>query len=141
MKTLDLTQKVRNLMTQHIVAATRQYQARDLAVLLHSGTFSGVPIVDPGNILVGIVTEFDILKALLNGQSLEKLTAADLMSPHLISVQEHATLEEVLALMVQHHVLRIPITRDNKLIGIISRSDILHHLIDSPLLNVYGPTT
>ena len=96
MKTLDLTQKVRHLMTQHLVAATRQYQARDLAVLLHSGTFSGVPIVDPGNILVGMVTEFDIVKGLLEGKSLENLTAADLMSPHPISVDEQATVEDAL---------------------------------------------
>lgn len=141
MKTLDLTQKVRNLMTQHIVAVTRQYQARDLAVLLHSATFSGVPIVDPGSILVGMVTEFDILKALLDGQSLENMTAADIMSPQPIALQEDSTIEEALTLMVRHHVLRLPITRDGKLIGLISRSDIVHHLIDSPLLNVYGTTT
>jgi len=141
MKTLDLTKKVRDLMTQHLVAATRHYHAHDLAVLLQSGTFSGVPIVDPGNILVGMVTEFDLLKALLDGKPLESLTAADLMSHQPISVHEHATLEEALTLMVRHHILRIPITRDGKLIGLISRSDILHHLIDSPLLNIYGPTT
>ena len=63
------------------------------------------------------------------------------MSPHPISVDEQATVEDALRLMIQHHVLRIPITRDKKLIGMISRSDIFHHLIDSPLLNIYGATT
>ena len=140
MKTLDLEQKVHTLMTQHIVAATRHYSARDLAVLLDSGSFSGIPIVDPGNTLVGIVTEFDILQAMLNHHTLENLTAADIMSRNPIAVQEHATIQEALSLMVQHHILRLPVTRDQKLIGILSRSDILHHLIDTPLLNVYGAT-
>lgn len=59
----NMKKKVRDMMTKRIVAATRQYSARDLAVLLHSSTFSGVPIVDPGNRLIGVVTEFDLLKS------------------------------------------------------------------------------
>ena len=45
----DLKKKIREIMTTRIVAATKDYNVRDLAVLLQSGTFSGIPIVEPGN--------------------------------------------------------------------------------------------
>ena len=43
----NLNVKARELMQTRIVAATRQYSARDLAVLMHTGSFSGIPIIDP----------------------------------------------------------------------------------------------
>lgn len=75
----NLNKKVREMMTTRMVAATREYNARDLAVLLQSGTFSGIPILDPGNTLVGLVTEFDVLKAMVEGKDLHTLKAGDIM--------------------------------------------------------------
>ena len=138
MTTPNLNVKARDLMQTRIVAATRQYSARDLAVLMHTGAFSGVPIVDPGNRLVGMVTEFDILKALGEKKDLHTLKAEEIMSPLPLSVEEHATTEEVIQLMLAHKILRLPVTRDGRLLGVISRADILDHMIDAHLVNIYG---
>lgn len=138
MATPNLHIKARDLMQTRMVAVTPQYSARDLSILIHSGTFSGVPVIEPGNHLVGMVTEFDILKALVERKDLHKLKAEDVMTPHPVTVEETATAEDIVNQMVEHQIIRIPVVRDGKLLGMISRTDLLNHLIDDHLINVYG---
>jgi len=134
----NLNKKVREMMTTRMVAATREYNARDLAVLLQSGTFSGIPILDPGNTLVGLVTEFDVLKTMVEGKDLHTLKAGDIMNSNPISVDEHQTAKDAMTLMVAHRIIRLPVVRDGKLIGVIARTDIIDHMVDPHLVNVYG---
>jgi CBS domain-containing protein len=138
MATPNLHIKARDLMQTRIVAVTRQYSARDLSILIHSGTTSGVPVIEPGNHLVGIVTEFDVLKTLVEGKDLHMLKAEDVMTPNPVTVKETATAETIVKQMIKHQIIRIPVTRDGKLLGMISRTDLLNHLIDNHLINVYG---
>ncbi|GJL59978.1 MAG: membrane protein [Nitrospirales bacterium] len=130
--------KARDLMQTRMVAVTRQYSARDLSILIHSGTFSGVPVIETGNHLVGMVTEFDVLKALVDGNDLHSLKAEDVMTMNPVTVEESATAEEIVKHMIKHQIIRIPVVRDGKLLGMISRTDLLNHLIDNHLINVYG---
>lgn len=138
MATPDFDIKARDLMQTRIVAVTRQYSARDLSILIHTGTFSGMPVIEPGNLLIGMVTEFDILKALIEGKDLHKLSAEDVMTPHPVTVEETATADAIVKLMVAHQIIRIPVVRDGKLLGMISRTDLMNQLIDDHLINVYG---
>ena len=134
----NLKKRVRDMMTTRVVAVTRQYHARDLAVLMQTGGFSGVPVIDAGNLLKGMVTEFDILKALLEGKDLSTTTAEDIMSSDSISIEETATAEEAIEMMLNHAIIRMPVVRNGKLIGLIARSDVLDHMIEPNLINVYG---
>jgi len=138
MATPDFDIKARDLMQTRIVAVTRQYSARDLSILIHTGTFSGMPVIEPGNLLIGMVTEFDVLKALIEGRDLHKLSAEDVMTPHPVTVEENATAGDIVKLMVAHQIIRIPVVRDGKLLGMISRTDLMNQLIDDHLINVYG---
>ena len=138
MATPNLHIKARDLMQTRMVAVTRQYSARDLSILIHSGTFSGVPVIEPGNHLVGMVTEFDVLKALVDGKDLHGLKAEDVMTTNPVTVEETATAQEIVNHMIKHQIIRIPVVRDGKLLGMISRTDLLNHLIDNHLINVYG---
>ena len=138
MTTPNLHMKARDLMQTRIVAVTRGYSAREIAILIHSGTYSGVPVIEPGNHLVGIVTEFDVLKALVAGKDLHALKAEDIMTSHPVTVEETATAEMVINQMIEHQIIRIPVVRDSRLLGMISRTDLMNQLIDSHLINVYG---
>ncbi len=138
MTTPNLHMKARDLMQTRIVAVTREYSAREVSILIHSGTCSGVPVIEPGNHLVGIVTEFDVLKALVAGKDLHALKAEDIMTSHPVTVEETATAELVINQMIEHQIIRIPVVRDGRLLGMISRMDLMNQLIDSHLINVYG---
>ena len=138
MTTPNLHVKAHDLMQTRMVAVTRGYSAREIAILIHSGTCSGVPVIEPGNHLVGIVSEFDVLKALVAGKDLQALKAEDIMTPHPVTVEETATAEMVIHQMIEHQIIRIPVVREDRLIGMISRTDLMDQLIDSHLINVYG---
>jgi CBS domain-containing protein len=138
MTTPNLHLKARDLMQTRMVAVTRGYSAREVAILIHSGTCSGVPVIEPGNHLVGIVSEFDVLKALAKGQDLQALKAEDIMTSQPVTVEEAATAEMVINQMIEHQVIRIPVVHDDRLVGMISRTDLMNQLIDSHLINVYG---
>lgn len=138
MTTPNLHLKTRDLMQTRIVAVTRGYSAREVAILIHSGTCSGVPVIEPGNHLVGIVTEFDVLKAIVAGKDLHGLKAEDIMTSQPVTVEETATAETVINHMIEHQIIRIPVVRDDRLVGMISRMDLMNQLIDSHLINVYG---
>jgi len=138
MTTPNLHMKARDLMQTRIVAVTPGYSAREVSILIHSGTCSGVPVIEPGNHLVGIVTEFDVLKALVAGKDLHALKAEDIMTSQPVTVEETATAERVINQMIEHQIIRIPVVRDGRLIGMISRMDLMNELIDSHLINVYG---
>jgi len=138
MTTPNLHLKARDLMQTRVVAVTRQYSAREVSILLHSGTFSGVPVIEPGNQLVGIVTEFDVLKALVAGKDLQALKASDIMTPQPITVEVTATAEMVIKQMIEHQIIRIPVVHDGRLVGMISRTDLMNQLIESNVINVYG---
>ncbi|GJL63771.1 MAG: hypothetical protein NPIRA04_24250 [Nitrospirales bacterium] len=134
----NLQKKVRDMMTTRVAAVTRQYRARDLAVLLQSDTFSGMPVIESGSLLVGIITEFDLLQALSNGKDLSVITAGDIMNSPPLSVAETDTADKVIQIMLTHRIIRVPVVRDGRLIGLIARSDILDHMIEPNLLNIYG---
>ena len=95
-------------------------------------------MIEPGNHLVGIVTEFDVLKALVAGKDLHALKAEDIMTSQPVTVEETATAEVVINQMIEHQIIRIPVVRDGRLLGMISRMDLMNQLIDSHLINVYG---
>jgi len=138
MTTPNLHMKARDLMQTRMVAVTRGYSAREVAILIHSGTCSGIPVIEPGNHLVGIVTEFDVLKALVAGKDLHDLKAEDIMTSQPVTVEESATAETVINHMIQHQIIRIPVVREDRLLGMISRMDLMDHLIDNHVINVYG---
>ena len=134
----DLHIKARDLMQTRIVAVTRQYGARDVSILIQSGIFSGVPVIDPGNHLVGVVTEFDILNALLAKKDLLTLKAEDIMTRDPVTVEETTTAEDIVKRMLEYQIIRIPVVREGRLVGIISRTDLLNHLTATNIINVYG---
>src|SRR5512132_3465089 len=92
---------------------------------------SGLPVVDErDNQVIGVVTEFDLLKAVRDGRDLQSVKAQDIMNLIPITVDEDATVEEVIEKMIDCQVIRIPVVKKGKLVGIIARADILCHLLE-----------
>ena len=87
--------------------------------------FGSLPVVDEQQLLVGIVTEYDVLQAVIEGRDLRKVLARDLMSPQVLTVTENMSLVEVATLFQDRYVTRVPVVRDKKLVGILARRDLL----------------
>jgi len=127
----------KEVMNKIVTAATRRTNGRDLAVKLLSGMYSGLPVVDDGRV-IGVVTEFDLLQAVKKGRELQEITAEDIMTQDPICVDETAEVDEIINIMTEHNVIRVPVVRCGNLVGVISRSDVLTSLIQSKFATLYG---
>jgi len=76
----------KDIMHKPVIAATPQASLRDVANLLVTSEISGMPVARPDGRMVGVVTESDIIRVLIEGKRLETLTASDVMTGAPITV-------------------------------------------------------
>jgi len=129
--------KARDVMTTRVTAATPRAIGRDLAQQMLSGMYSGLPVVDANHHVIGVVTEFDPLQAITDGKDMQTVKATEIMGRPAICVEEEDEIEAVIAKMMLHNFVRIPVVRDGKLVGIISRGDILSRMIEPQFVTVF----
>ena len=117
------------IMQKPVLATTMRASARDVAAQLVRNEFSGMPVAERDGTLMGVVTEADILRVLGEGKALETLTAADIMTEKPATVDLEAPITEVIQILQEHRILRVPVTERGCLVGIISRSDIIRAVL------------
>jgi CBS domain-containing protein len=130
--------KARDVMNKRVTAATPRAIGRDLAQQLLSGMYSGLPVVDADGAVLGVVTEFDLLNALREGKDLQTVKAEEIMGQPAVCVEEDDPIEAVIAKMTLHHIIRVPVVRNGKLVGVIARADILSRMIEPEFVTVFG---
>lgn len=112
---------------EHETLETAARQMRDLGV-------GALPICGDDDRLHGILTDRDIvLKCVASGKDPRKMTAGELAQgvPHLVS--SDASINDVLAVMEEHQVRRVPVLEDKRLVGMISEADLARHLPDATI--------
>jgi CBS domain-containing protein len=137
-------------------AATVRSDARlpEAAQLMLQYRISGLPVVDPAGHLVGIITEGDFLRHLESDASrqrprwLEFLLSPgrvadeyarthgrrveDVMTRQVTTVNEETSVEEIARLMERYRIKRVPVIRDDKIVGIVSRANLLRGFARQP---------
>lgn len=117
-------------MNRPVVAAAPTTTARDVAIQLLMGGYSALPVTDRAGAVTGIVSEIDVIRAIRAGKPLETTIARDIMSAEVISVDVGASVEEVMQLLDTKQIVRVPVTEEGKLVGVISRPDVLRAFIE-----------
>ena len=118
------------IMQKPVLATTTRASARDVAAQLVRNEFSGMPVAERDGTLLGVVTEADVLRILGEGKALETLTAGDIMTANPATVDLSAPLSEIIQILQEHRILRVPVTERGQLVGIISRSDIIRAVLE-----------
>jgi CBS domain-containing protein len=117
--------KAKEIMTKSVVSAKIYTSAIDIATELLNGRYSGIPITDDNGKVVGVVTEFDLIQYLCRGNELIHLRAEDIIQQEPITTGVNTSLFDILKLMLDNHIMRVPVTDEERLVGIVSRCDIL----------------
>jgi CBS domain-containing protein len=112
---------------QDVVTSFRMEDTVDrLAGAMSEGGFGSVPILAKDGKLVGIVSEFDLLKAIEEGKEMTKVTAGEIMVKDPITVARNTPAMEIIHLLQERHFIRTPVVdADGKLVGVVSRRDII----------------
>ncbi|HKT34020.1 MAG TPA: CBS domain-containing protein [Nitrospira sp.] len=119
------TLTVGQLMQDAVTTCTPGTDGATLASLMTRRNFGSLPVVESDGTLVGIVSEYDLLQAMIDGRDLRKVLATEIMSAHPLSVTEDQTLAQVADLFQDRHITRVPVVRNRKLVGILARRDML----------------
>ena len=142
---------VADVMTRNVISVAPDATVEDAVRLMLARNISGLFVVDQAGDLAGVVTEGDLLRREEIGTERRRswwlrLLASparqaadffhahgrhvrDVMTPDVISVAHDAPLEGVVATMEKNRIKRVPVTKDGRVIGVVSRSDLLRALI------------
>jgi len=130
-----LEEAVAGNMTRKVKTVTRDVTMRELGQMFAADDFNAYPVVENSHVL-GLVTKFDYLncfaftpaRMIPQYDDLMNRTVTDVMKPEFIYVNGETKLTRVLQLMVEHRVRSIPVIGNDKLVGIISREDVMRAL-------------
>lgn len=125
--------KAGTVMVKPVVSAREDTLARDVALQLLSGHYTGMPVTDAEGKVVGVVSEFDLLEAIFAGRNLAQVKVSHLMSKNAITADVNTPISAILTIMKEQNIIRLPITEGGKLVGIVARHDILRSQIDPAL--------
>ncbi|WP_018181881.1 CBS domain-containing protein [Kaistia granuli] len=142
---------VEAIMSSPVISVQPTMSIQDAARLMLARGVSGLPVVSENGSLVGMVSEGDFLRRpelgtepkrswWLEWLSTEGSAADDyvhvhgrkvgeVMSRDVVTTRKNAALDEAVGLMVRHHVKRLPVLENGKLVGIVARSDLLRAML------------
>lgn len=148
--------RAHEIMIRDVITVGPEAKVSDIADLFVRHRISAVPIVTDDKVVVGLVTASDLihrketrterrrkwwLDMFVDNDTRARefvkehgLKARDVMSPAVISVSENAELAEVADILESHRIRRVPVLRDGKLAGLISRADLVRALAKAPVL-------
>lgn len=147
--------QIRDIMTTKVITVRPDTPVNEIARLLVENRISGVPVVDEENRVIGIVSEGDLIRRLEDQDDgrrrswwLELLAspeqraeeyirahgrlARDIMTEEVTVIDEEATVAEAARLLEEKHIKRLPVVREGKLVGLVSRADLLRALALAP---------
>jgi len=111
------------IMSTPVVTVTPDTTIQQAVALLEEGRISGLPVVDHQDHLLGMLTEFDLLRAICNTR-LQGLVS-EFMSTDACAVDEATSLTTLTDLMIEKRVRRVPVLREGRVVGVISRRDLV----------------
>ena len=139
--------KARDIMSTKVVTVGPSTSVRDIAALMVEKHVSGLPVLNGDGTLVGMISEGDLLRRPEIGTEKQRrrwasfftgadeqareftkshaLRAADVMTEQVLHVSEETPLGDIVGLMEKHNIKRLPVLTDGKLVGIVSRVDLL----------------
>lgn len=143
--------QAKDIMSSPVITVAPDGDVRETARKLLDHRISAVPVVDKAGKLVGIISESDLMRREDTGTQRQpswwlslftdpdrqiasyvrshSLRVSDVMTPHVVTVDEDTPLEQVADVLGRKGIKRVPVLRDGALVGIVSRADLLRGLI------------
>jgi len=122
------TTKAADIMTTNVVTAKKGMLLTDAIALLLRWHISALPVVDDEDKMVGIVSEIDLVNLTFDGNA-ANTTIEEIMVTDIVSFSPNTELADLVRTFSQKHLRRVPIIDEGKVIGIVSRRDILREML------------
>jgi len=122
---------IRTLMNGQVITVGPDTPLIDVAREIAAHGIGAVPVVDTEQHLLGLVSTSDVVGLLRHGagEGLEGKTARDAMSAEPPAIDEFATAEEAVEVLRNALIRHLPVTREGRLVGLVTASDLIRHLL------------
>jgi len=121
--------ETKSIMTTDIITVKRQTPISKVMEIFLENDITGLPVVNDDMTLVGIISEKDVLNQLSNLKE-NSVKVEHLMTEDVVSFDQDEDFDAIYECLINNNFRRVPILADGKLVGIISRKDIIKHLFE-----------
>lgn len=121
------TRKVSEIMTRVVVTIKPDLRLTDAIKVMLKHNVSAVPVVDAQHDLIGIITEYDIMNFAFSGHAADT-TVAEVMIRDVVTFTPDTDIESLVNFCAKRRMHRVPIVEDRKVVGMVSRRDILREI-------------
>jgi CBS domain-containing protein len=144
----------KDIMTKNIVTIGLGHSIVHAAKIMLDNKVSGLPVIDDNEKLVGMLSEGDLMRrtelgvGLLDHESTENSNddgsvaayirshswrVNDVMSPDVVTIAPDCPLDRIVELIECHRIKRLPVVKNDKMVGIVSRADLIRAIVSSPM--------
>jgi CBS domain-containing protein len=120
--------KARNIMTKEVITVKETTPIYEAVELMTKNNITGIPVVRDDMGLVGILTEKDVLRLFYAHEHEKDKTVEYFMSKPAVSFEVDANLRDICDCLTENNFRRVPVTSRGKVVGIISRADIIEYI-------------
>ena len=120
--------KAKDIIKTSVITVKRDTPIYEAIRTLGQNNITGLPVVNDDMTLAGVITEKDVLKLLYNIED-RPGKVEDFMTKGIVSFNENDSLVDITDCLIKNHFRRVPIVAEGKLIGIISRKDIIKYIL------------
>lgn len=131
--------KAFELMSTDLEAARENATVAEIGTRLILRSINGMPIIEEDGKVIGILTIIDILRAIKENKNLDTLYARDLMTRNPILVSQETEMIEIIDIMDKEGIEMVPVVdkeNDDRLIGVISRKDIIEEKFNERFVTI-----
>lgn len=121
--------KVEDIMTTNLITVTRDTPVGQAMKILTEKEITGMPVVDDDMKLVGIISEKDVLE-LLHDIENNEVAVEEYMTTDVVSFEQNTNLIDICDFLTKKDFRRVPVTLKGKLVGILTRKDIIRYIVD-----------
>jgi CBS domain-containing protein len=131
--------KAYEIMSIDIEAAKENATVSEIGTRLILRSINGMPIIDDDGKVIGILTIIDILRAIKDNKNIDLLKASDIMTRSPIVICQETNIIDIIDIMDKKGIEMIPVVdeeRDDRLIGIVSRKDIIEEKFNERFVTI-----
>jgi len=119
----------KDIMTKQVICIRKDTPILEAIKLMANNNITGIPVVEDDMTLAGILSEQDVLRLFHTYEDEKDRTANDFMTQPAIHFDEDELLLDVCYCLRDNSIRRVPVTSSGKVVGVISKSDILKYIL------------
>ena len=136
---MSTTMKAFDIMSIDIEAAKENATVTEIGTRLILRSINGMPIIDDDGKMIDILTIIDILRAIKDNKNIDILKAEDIMTKYPVVIEQQTDIMEMIDIMDKKGIEMVPVVdekNDNRIIGIVSRKDVLEEKFNERFVTI-----